>query len=344
MAAVNVEGLSTYAHGNTHSISQEDAVQMVRGIQLYQNSKYKRTAMPLEKIWEQDRARLYRPSNSNANGTPLILVPSLINKSYIFDLTSDCSMLRWFHKKGKNAYLFDWGDLKEEETIESLIKNKLHPACAYLASQSHEKIDALGYCMGGTILLGHHELLKAHIGRMVLMAAPWDFKAQGANLARNVRIWSPTVLPVIKKQGKLPKEWVQALFASLDAKASAKKFINFASIDKRSKKAQLFIHVEDWLNDGVDIPCNIAQHCIQQWFLNNALCKQKKTPLDSAFLIVASHKDKIVPLSCALAAQKNINSQLLTIIEGHMGHIGMIAGKNAQEKIWQPILGWLNKI
>ena len=358
MIAANMSGIHNYASSFSHKLSEQDAVKMMRGIQMYQKHPYIPKEMPTQTLWSEGgvsiKAPVLKEAQKYISNTPLLLVPSLINKANILDISEERSMLRWFNQMGIETYLLDWGDFTQDTEnnfdIDELISDYLCKAIQHVSEMHDSPIDVLGYCMGGTLLLPAYMLAPEHIRRMTLLAAPWDFKTKPSPLARNVRIWSPQILPVIKDRGYLPSEWVAALFASLDPNGSAQKFIRFASMDQKSESAKLFVAVEDWLNNGVDIPGKIAQHCIQEWFIGNKLSKGKLhlagrhiniAEIDAEILIVASKSDRLVPFECAANIQENLSSASLDIIELDCGHVGLIVGSNAIETVWQPIYDWL---
>ncbi len=337
MVAANMSGIQKYAANFPDAISEADAVQMVRGIKMYQEHDFTPKPMPNETIWSDASLSIVKPSQSKVTSSnPLLLVPSLINKASILDISQERSMLRWFNNQGIETYLLDWGDLCLDDNMNSIIE-KLCGAVRAVSKITGKPVDVLGYCMGGTLLMQGYAYASDHIRRVILLASPWDFGV-GA-LAQNVRIWSPAVLPVVKQRGCLPADWVQALFASLDPNGSAQKFIRFASMDQDGLEAKLFVSVEDWLNDGVDLPKDVAQHCIQDWFTDNSLATSS-LEIDADILVLASKADRLVPFDCAAAIKASLN---VDVIELNCGHIGLIVGRNAVNDVWKPILNWLNK-
>ncbi len=340
MVAANMSGIQKYAAnfpGDT--ISEADAVQMVHGIKMYQEHSFIPKPMPNETIWSNASLSIVKPSKSKVTSpNPLLLVPSLINKANILDISRVRSMLRWFNNQGIETYLLDWGNLCPDDNMDSIIE-KLCSAVQDVSKITGGKlVDVLGYCMGGTLLMQSYACASGHIRRMILLATPWDFSV-GA-LAQNVRIWSPAVLPVLEQRDHLPSEWVQALFASLDPNGSAQKFIRFASMDQDSQEAKLFVSVEDWLNNGVDLPKDVALHCIQNWFIDNKLV-ENNFKINADILVLASKADKLVPFESASAICKSFPN--IGLIELNCGHIGLIVGRNAINDVWKPILNWLNK-
>ncbi len=333
---------------------------MMRGIQMYQKHPFNPVAPPTQTIWQSDSIALKRPAISDevqeTKEHSLLMIPSLINKAHILNLSDTHSMLSWFNKRGIKTYLLDWGELNKTQEkdidIAKLVQTKLCAAIRKTSEIEGKPVDVLGYCMGGTLALSGYNFASDHIRRMILLASPWDFHTTPSYLARNVRIWSPAVLPVINERGYLPAEWVQALFASLDPNGSAQKFIKFASMDQNSPEAKLFIAVEDWLNDGIDLPKNIAHECIQDWFIDNKLAQAQYTianqsinveEISAKILMLASQSDRLVTFDCAANIQKNLKSASLDTIKLDCGHIGLIVGRDAIKTVWNPILKWIQE-
>ena len=363
LAAAKSKEIQDYALSFQLSYSKEQITEMVRGIKLYQGNDYEPHRLKTNIIWQSGTVKILEPFECIRSGSvsskPLLLVPSLINKSYILDLSEKRSLLRWLRSNGVNAYLLDWGDLAHDEaskniTMNDLVELKLCGAIKYLADMYSYQVDVLGYCMGGTLLVAAHKFANEYIDRMIFLASPWDFNSHssssGDNLVRAVRIWAPLVLPAIEDKNILPSSYVQALFASLGSDDAIQKFIRFASLDQNSEEAQFFVSVEDWLNDEVDIPGSIAKSCIEDWFIKNLTFNNKwavggecicAADIKTDVLIVASKKDCLVPYDSALALKKQISSSKSSIIEPSTGHIGLIVGNNAVGQVWTPMLSWL---
>lgn len=344
MASANSKEIKEFTQQCSAAITQNDAIEMMRGIQTYLRSESHVESHKTEVAWCENDAKLIKLAHQKGvqNTTPLILVPSLINKSYIFNLCKECSIIKWFHDQGIATYIFDWGALNKADSIETIAQQRLDPAIQYIKNQSHNNtVNVLGYCMGGTILLSHNHLLKTHINKIIVLAAPWDFAVENMTLSKYVRIASPLVMSELEKKQMLPAEWIQALFASIDPNGAAQKFIKFAKNEKTKKDKNIFVAVEDWLNDGIDLPYEIAHECIQNWFTKNQLMNIENTKINTNIMIVASKKDKLVPYESAIAATKTLHAKTIHVHEANTGHIGLVAGSNAHQEVWQPIKEWL---
>ncbi len=362
MVAANMPSIHEYASNFKSAISDNDAIEMMRGIKKYQAHEYVPENLPKEEIWRDGGVSIKRPIIDDSDRVkqhrsyPLLLIPSLINKANILDISKEKSMLRWFCSQGIETYLLDWGSLNNngdtDILMDDIIKTKLSGAIRHVSKISDKKIDVLGYCMGGTLLICGYDFASEHIRRMILLSAPLDFNAKEYGFARNVRMLSPYILPVVKEKGFLPAQWIQAAFATLDPEGAARKFVKFASMGHETMEEKLFITVEDWLNDGVDIPENIAHHCIQEWFVNNKIINgeyfvsDKKiniNNINSKTLIVASKNDKIVPLESAVNMHKRAEFKNFKVIELNCGHIALIVGSRVHKDVLCPVLNWLYK-
>lgn len=377
LAAANAKGLENFFARDCMGYSQDQLTQMIRGIKKYQKHEYCPKQLKVQKIWQDGTVKIIKPDDeailvTEPKSAPLLLIPSMINKSYIMDLSPECSLLRWLNRRGIPAYLLDWGDLvaeKEENaklSIAQLLRKKMCVAIEALAHRYNAPVDVLGYCMGGTLLAGGMHIARKYVRKAVFLATPWDFYAselksnnnrrenfaqeEEQNLVEMVHNWAPIVLPVIESKGCLPKEYTQSLFAALGARNAVQKFIRFVSMEDNSPDTKLFISAEDWLNDGVDLPGRIARECVQGWFLDNEPAQgvwyiddHRVNPGKFNFpaLVIAAQKDTLVPFSNACALYESMVQEHRHIISPDIGHIGLIVGKKAVEEVWRPLHQWL---
>jgi polyhydroxyalkanoate synthase len=329
---------------------------MLLGIQRYQSHPYKVERPPLEKIWKAGTVSLQAiPENIEAFNKDykqeiLLLIPSMVNRGYILDLMPERSMLRWMSRQGIASLLLDWGEGVEDEgqqSVEGIILQRLVPAIEYIAQKTNRKVNVLGYCMGGTLLAAAAQYTPGSIASLTFLAAPWDFHAGTKNVLNRVKFWSPSAFPAIAEKGFLPGDWMQVLFASLEPQSAANKFSKFMDMQEGDNE-RLFIAVEDWLNDGVDLPGAVAQQCIREWFFGNAPAAQKwmlhgrpvnPAMLDIPTLVITSRRDRLVDYEAAAAIAAGM--QKAKILDTCTGHIGMIAGSDAIKKVWLPIADWI---
>lgn len=317
-----------------------------KGIQKYQGHSFERPPHDLQTTWQGGQARLLSGKTaSGGRGTPVVLVPSMINKSDILDLLPDRSLLRWLSAHGFETHLYDWGIPVEDAgqaDFDCAVKDRLAPA---LESLGRPAI-VLGYCMGGLFASALATIRPDLVKAMILLAAPWNFHAGNQYLKNRLSIMAPMAGPYMAQYGRLPESWMQAVFASLDPESTIRKFSGFAKMEDEAKEA-LFVAVEDWLNDGIDLPSGIGKLCLTPWYENNDPFEGRwqvcgKTVSASAItmptLVIAAKGDRIVPKESALAFAQQADGAKSIVC--NTGHIGLLAGSKAVEQVWKPIADW----
>lgn len=334
--------------------AQYDMQQMIKGMQRYQASPYQARKCTYEVIWQISGTGLRqigknRPSAEHS----VLLVPSLVNKSDIFDLCEERSMAGWFYDQGYNVCILDWGDFSGEKDIDlsDIIHHRLCSALDYLKSNTNGNIHCLGYCMGGNLCLGAAFLKPDTLKSLTVLASPWDFNQGQKTLLSRIQFWAPAALMQAEKKHVLSANSLQMLFASVDPLLAQKKFSKFSEMKEGCEDSNIFIAVEDWLNDGVDIPKKIAFEAINDWYLKNVLAKSEwyvhGTKIDISELnipvcVVASKKDKLVDYESSIQIQKYIKHAKL--LQPDCGHIGMIAGSKSIEEVWRPVSEWMKSV
>lgn len=343
--------------GQGGTVQSQQMQDMLRGIKKYQNHPYHRPAPRYEVIWQAGEARVLRhktPKAAPGDGPTILLVPSLINRSAILDLLPHFSFMRFLEKSGHDVVLLDWGEPLQDPamtTMDMLVGDRLIPAITHIAEQSGHPVNLLGYCMGGTLIAAAVTLSPDPIEKLVFMASPWDFHAGDPKMRNSVAAGTLSAFEVMSRKDHLPMNWIQSVFAAVNADRAADKFASFAAIINDTPRENLFVAVEDWLNDGVDLPAAIAKTCITEWYGENRpmrgtwqVCGQTIDPVNipQRALIIASDRDRLVPAASALALAKILRHA--DTLAPPSGHVGMMTGKNAKQAVWAPVSDWLHAI
>lgn len=334
-----------------HTDSDDDArvyaEKMLQGIRKYQLHPYKRPEPDRKIIWESGQVSLLAFEADEPKGS-LFVVPSMVNRAYILDLMERQSFCAWFAKQGFNTYLLDWGDPQNDEgqaNLETLFQARFLPAleaCYKRAGQ--ERLHVLGYCMGGTLSAALVQLRPDMIRSLCLLAAPWDFEAEGGDLSKWVKFWTPSGLSMIGQSGYLPSDWIQTVFASLDPFHTAQKFTDFCDMPEDGEKTEIFVAVEDWLNDAVALPGELAKECLQHWFIENRPYQGgwqvngvaiDPAQISAPVLVVASENDRLVPFQSSMAFAEKAGAKIMRAL---CGHIGFMASQRALDEVWSQIL------
>ncbi len=324
---------------------QKTVERMLNGIRKYQNHPWHRHQEPLPVVWQKETSTLfYCQAGEGEKKGRLLLVPSMINGPEILDLLPERSFVRWMAGHGYDVYLLDWGAPVDDPGLQTLdgVTCRIRDAVRFMGGP----VNALGYCMGGTLLLGAASQEPDLFGGIALLSSPWDFRAGDPRMVAQVMTGAPTALQLLEKNSGLPVDWIQNVFARVNPRLAMDKFSNFLEMAEGSFDEKIFIAVEDWLNSGQDLSSGVARACIMDWYGHNRLCKGEWVHPEvlngHPVLIVAAAKDILVPPESASAVAQQISSAV--VISPPCGHISLMAGRKAPEIVWKPVLDWLDGI
>jgi polyhydroxyalkanoate synthase len=118
-------------------------------------------------VFENDYFQLleYKPLTAKVYERPFLLIPPCINKFYILDLQPENSFIRYAVSQGHRTFVVSWRNPDEsmaQTTWDDLIENVAMKAIAVSQEIAASKqINALGFCVGGTILSNALAVLAA---------------------------------------------------------------------------------------------------------------------------------------------------------------------------------------
>jgi len=150
-----LHGMANFMHdlkksGDVLSISQTD----VEAFEVGRNI----ATSPGKVVFQNELIQLiqYAPSTESVHATPLLIVPPWINKFYILDLGPQKSFIRYMVGKGFTVFIVSWVNpdarLKDKTFEEYMTEGLLAATDAVKRETSSEKINVIGYCVGGTLL------------------------------------------------------------------------------------------------------------------------------------------------------------------------------------------------
>jgi polyhydroxyalkanoate synthase len=324
------------------------------GLTRYRRHPYRRDMKPPRSIWHDGTTHLrdYGTGPETAADRPVLVVPSLINRAYVLDLTAERSFLRFLAAQGFRPYLVDWGRPGPRERsfrLTEYILGRLGTALDRVIERSGKRPAVIGYCMGGNLALGLAAARPRDVAALALLATPWDFHAERADLARATANAMGPWLPILDQLGEMPVDVLQSLFFALDPFLSVRKFRTFAAADADSARVLDFVALEDWLNDGVPLAAPVARECLAGWYGENQPARGEwriggravlPRQVDVPALVVIPEQDRIVPPASAEALARALPN--VTRLSPPLGHIGMMVGGKAADEVWRPLAGWLD--
>lgn len=334
------------------------------GVEAYRRHPYRRE-LPTPRIaWQAGTTRLLDYATAAgaapeaAAGRPLLVIPSLINRGYVLDLSARTSLMRWLagagESRGFHPYLVDWdapGPAERGLDLTGYIAGRLEGALDAVLRETGRRPVLVGYCMGGMLALALALRRRQDILGLACLATPWDFHAERPDQARLLGATLPFWEPALALLGELPVDAIQLLFATVDPFQALRKFSVFAGLDPESDQAREFVALEDWLNDGVPLAAPVARECLTGWYGQNTPGSGRWTvdgvpvlpqAYDGPALIVVPARDRIVPPASAAALATAIPAA--TRLDPPAGHIGMVVGGGAEAKLYRPLAVWLSDL
>jgi polyhydroxyalkanoate synthase len=113
---------------------------------------------PGQVIYQNELTQLiqYLPTTETVHRRPLLIVPPWINKFYILDLQPKNSFIRWAVEQGHTVFVISW--VNPDETLahksfeDYMREGPLEALGAIERATGEREVNAIGYCIGGTLL------------------------------------------------------------------------------------------------------------------------------------------------------------------------------------------------
>jgi polyhydroxyalkanoate synthase len=129
----------------------------------------------------------YEPSTTTVHRRPLLIVPPWINKFYILDLKPKNSFIKWCVDQGHTVFVISWinpgPELAGKQFSDYLLEGPLAAIDAIKMATGESEINAIGYCIGGTLVASTLAYLaatnKTRIGAATLLTTLLDFADVG---------------------------------------------------------------------------------------------------------------------------------------------------------------------
>ena len=108
----------------------------------------------------------YSPTTDTVLKRPLLIVPPWINKFYIMDLQPKNSLLKWMVGQGHTVFVVSWINpdetYKEVSFDDYVTEGVITAVDAVEQATGESEINAIGYCIGGTLLSTSLAYMKAN--------------------------------------------------------------------------------------------------------------------------------------------------------------------------------------
>ena len=311
---------------------------------------------PKDTVWSRDKAQLWRyRSDAVTTGTPVLIVMSLVSRSYILDLSDGASFVQALRDEGFDTYMLDWGIPDERDAGNGLgtYVDELLPAAieAVLATSGARDVNLIGYCYGGllSLMLGaaHPEL---PVASLLTMATPVDFREMGmfGRMFDDGRL-SPD--DVIDASGNVPPEVIRNAFRVLKPTADLTQYAMLWEKLWDDRQMDAFQRMGQWTRDHIPFPGRAFRETVE--IMRDGSLVHDRVRLDGRLLSlrdlvwpllnVIAAKDHIVPAAAALPVCELVGSARAETLELPAGHVGLVMGKAASTTTLPKIFAWLRE-
>lgn len=291
----------------------------------------------------------YPAQGENSLG-PVMLVYSLINRPYIFDLRPGRSLIEFLCKQGYDVFLLDWGDPTPEmglTTLSELITGVMRRCVRRVQRLSKRtKIPLLGYCMGASFTALYAAYRPEDVERMILLTPILgnDGDGQLQRIAAHQELGKGLLDAQIVSGRQL--KW---FFNAVKPAGVLKKERDFWQNYDSETFLEHFLPVEKWSNDTPDLPGKAFQEFIELVIRQDAL-KTGIVSLDGHLadfsrvtfpvLAVVARHDWIIPSSSLKSCAEVLSAAQFTPYMLNGGHIGLVVGRSAGV-LWQDLAAFL---
>ncbi len=291
---------------------------------------------------------------ANLKPVPILLIPPLMVRPFIFDLTGKRSLVRTLLHEGFEVYLVDFGvpDKHDESVrLERYVMDWVPAAIdAVLEHSKAKQLTLYGYCMGGLFALLHTSVHRdPRIHSIVTIGSPIDAHKMGP-LALIVRLGHGQVDFLSRKLGNVPGPVSSAAFRMMTPLKALTRYGDLFRHMWDDEYVNGFDALTAWTDNFIDYPGEAFRQVLHDFMLGNkfkdgtwefAGKAADLSTITCPVLAFAGKSDNVVPPAAAQELMAVLGSEDKTFVEAHGGHMGVCAGREAPREVWLPSARWL---
>ena len=335
---------------------ERNALRARNGIRLATGARPGIGCTPKDVVWRRGRTELWHYRDNNVRVTPpLLIVFSLISRSYILDLSGN-SFVERLLKSGFDVWLLDWG-VPDERDAQNRLEDYVD---AYLPAgitrilelTGRNEVNLLGYCFGGDLALlhaAHHP--GSPLRSLTVMATPVDFRYFG-QLADVFGVGGLDVADVLDADGNVPPQVVLQGFRTLKPTSQVTRYVDLWERLWNDEYVAAYQAMTAWSDDHVPFPGATAEETVRMLVRDNGFVTDRLTvggdrvhlaDVRCPFLTVLAKRDHIVPATAAAPVIELVGAPDKHELRLDAGHIGLVVGKTAARTTLPTIIDFLQR-
>jgi polyhydroxyalkanoate synthase len=300
-------------------------------------------------VYESELVQLiqYSPTTATVAQRPLVMVPPCINKYYILDLQPENSFVAHAVASGQTVFMVSWrnvgpeqGRLGWDDYLEDGVFVPLRIARDVCGS---DKVNALGFCVGGTLLGAALAVLAKKdrdlVASATFLAAMLDFSDTGQI---GYFVDEPSVAAreaTLGRGGVFPGSDLAFVFSTLRANDLVWPYVvnNYLMGEAPAPFDLLY-----WNADSTNLPGPMYCYYVRNTYLSNKLREPGAlvncgVPVDLRevrlpIFVLATREDHIVPWRSAYRTLGLLGGEDKTFVLGASGHIAGVVNPPAKKR------------
>jgi len=299
-------------------------------------------------VYENEMMQLiqYAPRTKTQHRTPLLIIPPWINKFYILDLQPKNSFIRWAVDQGHTVFVISWVNpdekLRYKHFEDYMHEGILEALVAIEEITGQYQANAIGYCIGGTLLAATLAWMKAmgedRVASATFFTAQVDFEEAG-----ELRVFIDdkqlkSLEKRMAKRGYLDGEAMAMTFNMLRANDLIWTFVvNNYLLGRKPPEFDLLY----WNSDFTRLPETMHTWYLRNMYLENRLVEpggveMGGVPIDLSTIdipvyIQSSREDHIAPYRSVYKATQIYSGDTTFMLAGS-GHIAGVINPPAADK------------
>jgi len=292
----------------------------------------------------------YKPLTEKVFERPFLLVPPCINKFYILDLQPENSFIRYAVSQGHRTFVISWRNPDESlatKTWDDYIEHAVIKAIAVTSeiagkAGTDDAVNALGFCVGGTLLTTALAVLAARgekpVASATLLTTLLDFEESGILDVFIDEAFVQTREKEMGQGGLMKGRDLASTFSFLRPNDLVWNYVvgNYLKGETPPPFDLLY-----WNSDATNLPGPFYAWYLRKTYLENKLIKPGATTtcgeeidlrlLDLPVYIYGSREDHIVPIGGAYASTQVLPGKKRFVM-GASGHIAGVINPPAKNK------------